>query len=180
MSDGPASADPVRVVVMGVSGSGKTTVGNVLAERLGARFVEADGLHPASNVDKMSAGTPLTDDDRWPWLDRIADELADTPVVATCSALRRAYRDVLRRRGDTTFVLLDIDRETAIDRLRSRADHFMGPEMVDSQFETLEPPHPDEDDVVRVDAAGALDEVLDEVLGATQRAIACARPDITP
>ena len=109
-----ATASGVRhVVVMGVSGSGKSTVGEALARRLGTRFVDADDLHPAANVGKMRSGIPLTDDDRWPWLDAVGQALAEAPapgVVVACSALRRAYRDRLRAFApDTVFVALEGD-----------------------------------------------------------------------
>jgi len=142
-----------RVVVMGVAGAGKTTIGELLAEQLGARFVDADDLHPPANVAKMAAGTPLDDRDRAPWLRRVRDELAGrAPVVVTCSALKRAHRDVIRDRVDATFVFLDVEREVVDRRVAERSGHFMKSEMVASQFDTLERPTVDESDVITIDA----------------------------
>lgn len=161
---------PLRIVVMGVAGSGKTTVGERLAGRFHARFVDADAVHPPANVAKMSAGIPLTDADRAPWLERLAHELADSArVVVTCSALKRDYRDVLRSAGDVTFVFLDVDRDVAVARAAGRADHFMKADMVDSQFATLEaPPGPGEHDVVAVDADRSVDEIIEDVVAALE------------
>ena len=156
-----------RVVVMGVAGSGKSAVGEALAVALGARFVDADSLHPDANVAKMSAGVPLTDDDRWPWLERVRDELAgDAPIVVACSALRRRYRDVLRGAGGVGFVLLDVDQRTATERATHREGHFMGAGMVASQFEALEPPAGDEPDVLVVDASPPVDQLVATVVAA--------------
>ncbi len=158
---------PLRVVVMGVAGAGKTTVGERLAARFGAVLVDADDAHPPEHVAKMAAGVPLTDDDRWPWLARLRDELAaHDRIVVTCSALRRAYRDRLREAGDVRFVHLVIEPADAERRLGARRDHFMGPAMVASQFAVLEPPGPDERDVTAVDAVGPLDEVVATALDA--------------
>ena len=147
----------LRIVVMGVAGSGKSSLAAPLAASLGARLVEADDLHPPANIAKMSEGIPLTDDDRRPWLDLVAEELTRAPVVATCSALRRAYRDRLRRPGNVRFVHLETDEATALDRLERRHDHFMGPEMVRSQFAALEAPADDEHDIVVLDATAAVE-----------------------
>ncbi|MER7001962.1 gluconokinase [Dactylosporangium sp. NPDC000555] len=145
MSDAP----PV-FVVMGVAGAGKTTVGALLAARLGWRYAEADDFHPAANVAKMAAGIPLTDADREPWLAAIGhwiDERADAgePGVVTCSGLKRAYRDRLRRdRPQVRMVFLEGSPELITRRLAARHGHFMRVEMLDSQFAALEPPAPDE------------------------------------
>jgi len=149
------------VVVMGVSGSGKSTVGALLAERLGVPFVDGDALHPATNVAKMAAGIPLTDDDRWPWLDAVGERLAHSPVVVACSALRRAYRDRLRAAAPgARFVLLDGTRELLAERMHERTasqpDHFMPLALLDSQLATLELPEPDEHVLVYDIAAPAL------------------------
>ena len=152
---------------MGVAGSGKTTVGEQLAEALGARYVEADSAHPAENIAKMSARIPLTDEDRRPWLASLAAELAmGGPVVVTCSALKRRYRDVLRAAGDVRFVYLEVDQPLATQRMTARRDHFMGVGMVDSQFAALEPPAPDEHDVITLDGSRPVGELLDEALAA--------------
>ncbi len=131
-----------RFVVMGVSGVGKTQVGLALAQALGARFIEGDDLHPESNRAKMAGGTPLMDEDRWPWLDRVAATLAEgaPPVVGACSALRRRYRDRLRA-GTPGLVVLHLTGDPALvgERLRARKGHFMPPALLRSQFDTLEP-----------------------------------------
>ena len=151
---------PVRIVVMGVAGSGKTTVGTALAEHLDARFVDGDDLHPPENVAKMSAGEPLNDADRAPWLDAVAATLSSSEsIVIACSALRRVYRDRLRRAGGVVFVHLQLGEEDALQRVAGRAGHFMGTEMVASQFATLEPPH-DEHDVLVIDATAAPDSIV--------------------
>ncbi|GAA3803066.1 gluconokinase, GntK/IdnK-type [Cellulomonas soli] len=140
-----------RVVVMGVSGCGKSTVGALLAERLGVPFLDADDLHPRSNVDKMAAGVPLTDEDRLPWLRLVGEALAEAPAgaVVACSALRRGYRDVLREAApEVRFVHLAGTREQLAARLTSRVDHFMPAALLDSQLATLEPLTPDEDPVL--------------------------------
>jgi gluconokinase len=151
------------VVVMGVSGTGKSTVGIALAVALGVPFCEGDDLHPHANVDKMSAGTPLTDEDRWPWLDRVGAWLAahDGAGVASCSALRRVYRDRLRAAApDTAFILLDADASTLCARLLARHGHFMPASLLDSQLATLERPAPDERALI-LDATQPLDATRD-------------------
>ena len=136
------------VVVMGVSGAGKSTVGIALAGLLGVRFVDADALHPPANVAKMAAGTPLTDPDRWPWLDLVGTALADardTGLVVACSALKRAYRDRIRVAVPAVqFVHLIVPRPALNDRVAGRLDHFMPASLLDSQLETLEPLAADE------------------------------------
>lgn len=131
------------VVVMGVSGSGKSTVGALLAESLGVPFIDADDLHPRSNVDKMAAGMPLNDDDRWPWLELVGRSLAErasSGAVVACSALRVSYRDAIRRKAPSTrFVLLEGSRDILAGRLAQRVDHFMPPNLLDSQLDALEP-----------------------------------------
>lgn len=134
-----------HLVVMGVSGSGKTTVARILADRLGWPFAEADDFHPEANVAKMAAGTPLVDDDRWPWLRTMRDWLteqaaAGRSTVITCSALKVAYRDVLREaEGRVRFVHLAAAPEVIGGRLEHRSGHFMPPSLLPSQFSTLEP-----------------------------------------
>jgi gluconokinase len=140
------------VVVMGVSGSGKTTVGAALAQRLGVPFADADDFHPPENVAKMSAGVPLDDDDRRPWLETIAAWLAaheEGGGVASCSALRRAYRDILTSAAPgVVFVHLHGSRDVVAARVAGRPGHFMPAALVESQFATLEPLQPDERGVV--------------------------------
>jgi carbohydrate kinase (thermoresistant glucokinase family) len=133
------------VVVMGVSGCGKSTVGEALAESLGWRFLDADDFHPPANVAKMAAGTPLVDEDRWPWLDRLAAEMrainaGGGDAVLACSALRQAYRDRLAAAGDVRFVHLAGDLPTIAARLASRQHRYMPQSLLASQFATLEPP----------------------------------------
>ncbi len=135
------------IVVMGVSGSGKTTVGSALAEALRVEYAEADTFHPLANIEKMSSGVPLTDEDRAPWLAAIADwirEHQDSGGVVTSSALKRRYRDVLRGGGDVWFAHLDGDRETLAERMKTRSGHFMPVSLLDSQLADLEPLQPDE------------------------------------
>jgi gluconokinase len=143
-------ADPHAplVVVMGVSGSGKSTVGGLLAERLGVPYAEADDFHPPANIAKMAAGHPLDDTDRAPWLDAIADWITDRHGeggVVSCSALRRRYRDRLRAAAPALFfVHLDGSEELIAARLTARMSHFMPPGLLRSQFDALEPLGPDE------------------------------------
>ncbi len=151
---------PPVVVVMGVAGSGKTTVGAALAGLVGVDFLDGDDLHPTSNVEKMHAGHPLTDADRWPWLDRVGGALADAAranhgLVVACSALKRAYRDRIRAAAgpDLLFVFLDVSQDEAHRRLRVRLDHFMPAALLDSQFDTLESPE-GEADVLPVSVFG--------------------------
>jgi len=151
---------PCALIVMGVSGSGKSTIAVRLAERLSWTFEDGDRFHPASNVAKMSAGQPLTDEDRWPWLQAIADEIdrvcqAGGHVVIACSALKRAYRHVLAHgRRDVRIVFLRGTQFLIADRLARRKGHFMPPGLLESQFKTLEPPAADENPVtVSIDAS---------------------------
>jgi len=160
---------PCALIVMGVSGSGKSTVAEALSARLGWSCADADRFHPASNVAKMSAGQPLTDDDRWPWLKAIADEIdrlcgKRQHAVVACSALRRAYRDVLvHGRSDVRIVFLDGTRELIAARLALRKGHFMPAGLLDSQFRTLEQPGPDEGAVtVSIDAS--VEAIVDDIV----------------
>jgi gluconokinase len=135
----------VIVVVMGVSGSGKTVVGQALASDLGWPFFDADDFHPKENVAKMAAGTPLTDADRWPWLDRLAAEMKaieerGANAVLACSALRQAYRDRISRAGNVRYVHLAGDHDTIAARLAARKHHYMPPTLLASQLATLEAP----------------------------------------
>jgi gluconokinase len=155
------------IVVMGVSGSGKTTIGQALAQRLGVDYAEADEFHPPENIAKMSSGLPLNDDDRWPWLNAIAEWIGEHPQggVVTCSALKKKYRDVLARGGDVFFAHLDGTRELVAARLAERKGHFMPPALLDSQFADLEPLHDDERGAVI-----SIDATPDEIVEATIRA----------
>jgi gluconokinase len=164
-----------HVIVMGVSGSGKTVVAKKLAEGLGIEFIEGDDYHPAANVEKMAAGIPLTDEDRWPWLRALADLIADrhqhgAGTVLACSALRRAYRDVLRDTvpPEESFVIhLDADQETLRARVERRRGHYMPTSLLDSQLATLEPIETDEPGIV-VDAEQREPEVVAEALAAVR------------
>jgi gluconokinase len=136
------------IVLMGVSGSGKSHIGSLVAQRLGVPFADADDLHPASNVSAMAAGRPLTDDDRWPWLAAVGDALAGASasgLVMACSALKRSYRDAIRVKAqDARFVHLDGSAELLRARIGARTGHFMPATLLDSQLATLEPLAPDE------------------------------------
>jgi gluconokinase len=163
-------ATPCALVVMGVSGSGKSTIADELAIRIGWTFEDGDQFHPAGNVAKMKAGHPLTDEDRWPWLRAIAAEIdracaAGEHLVIACSALKRAYRDILvHGRSDVRIVFLDGTQQLIADRLAKRKGHFMPPDLLPSQFRTLEPPTADENPVtVSIDASVAA--IVDDIVG---------------
>jgi gluconokinase len=161
---------PPLLTVMGVSGSGKTTVGAALAQRLRVPYADADDFHPPENVAKMSAGIPLDDSDRAPWLETIGAWLADHAAsggVTSCSALRRRYRDVLRTGApDQLFVHLDGTREVIARRVAGRPGHFMPVTLLDSQFATLEPLDDDENGLV-LDLARSVDDLVTDYLAAT-------------
>lgn len=158
-----------HLVIMGVAGCGKTTVARLLADRLGWPQAEADDFHPVPNIAKMSAGIPLTDEDRWPWLRTIRDwttaqDTAGNNTVVTCSALKRAYRDVLREaQGRVRFVHLEGSIDLIGARIGERAGHFMPTALLPSQFEILEPLAADEDGVT-VPVAATPEAVVDDVL----------------
>jgi gluconokinase len=163
------------VVVMGVSGCGKSTVGALLARRLGAEFLEGDELHPPRNIERMASGIALTDNDRRDWLLEIAHQLADAragrhALVVSCSALKRSYRDMLRTAAsDLAFVHLHAGRELLEARLQARPGHFMPSSLLESQLQTLEPPASDE-------RAITLDAALPPAELAAQAAAWLARP----
>jgi gluconokinase len=164
-----ARATPCALVVMGVSGSGKSTIADQLAKRIGWSYEDGDRFHPASNVAKMHAGHPLTDEDRWPWLRAIAAEIdrvcrAGEHAVIACSALKRVYRDILvHGRNDVRIVYLDGTQQLIADRLAKRKGHFMPPDLLPSQFRTLEPPGSDEDPVtVSIDAS--VETIVDDIV----------------
>lgn len=159
------------VIAMGVSSSGKTTVGEEIARRLHAPFLDGDDYHPPANIEKMSAGIPLTDDDRWPWLEALGKALhaAAQPkgiAVGACSALRRSYRDFLTRAAGepVVFVYLEGSYEEIDARMRARKGHFMPESLLRSQFATLEPPAADEN-VITVPIAGTPARIADTVAG---------------
>lgn len=142
------------ILVMGVSGSGKSTIGALLAERTGAAFIDADGLHPKENIEKMVAGIPLTDADRWPWLGLVAERItefrvAGEPAIIGCSALKRAYRDLLRAADPRLrLVYLRGSRDELVQRLADRLGHFFPPQLLDAQLAALEEPTVDERPIV--------------------------------
>ncbi|EOM77023.1 gluconokinase [Rhodococcus rhodnii] len=156
------------VVLMGVSGSGKSTIALRLEEATGWDFLEGDDLHPQANVDKMASGTPLTDEDRWPWLEAIASWIrehtaAGRAAIVTCSALKRAYRDILRVDDNVVFVFLHGSVNEIGTRVRHRKHQYMPPSLLDSQFQTLESPAPDEH-VVTVDVDRTPREITATIL----------------
>ena len=164
------------IVLMGVSGSGKTTIGTRLAEVLDWDFVDGDDFHPDANVEKMSRGEPLTDEDRRPWLRSIREFIderlaSDDPAIVACSALKPSYRDVLLDNAeDTHLVYLRGDYDLIRERMEARADHFFDADMLDSQFETLEEPSTGEAVIVDIDASP--DEIVQSI---------CDRvPDLSP
>ena len=170
---------PSRVVVMGVAGSGKSTVARLLAQRLGARFLEGDEFHPASNLAKMAAGRPLTDDDWWPWLAALRQAMrAEHDVMVACSALERRHRDALRRAEHVRFVHLVVSPEEAVRRVAARHGQAMGQSMVAGQLAMLEVPAPDETDAAPVDA----DRDLSSVVGDAGSSLEGLRPGtaVTP
>lgn len=161
--------EPVVLVLMGVSGCGKSTVAALIAGRLGWAFEEGDSLHPQANVDKMAAGHALDDEDRAPWLERVADRIearldAGENGVITCSALKRTYRQILGRRGSAVqFVYLAGSRELIAERLATRQGHFMSSSLLDSQFADLEEPGRNER-AIRVDIGPAPREIADDII----------------
>ena len=164
-----SEGDIAAIIVMGVSGSGKSTIAAALAERLGFDYVEADDYHSRANIEKMHAGTPLTDEDRWPWLRAIADAIAakidnGRNVVVACSALKRTYRDILiRGRRDIRIVYLKGSRELMSGRLKGRKGHFINPSLLDSQFNVLEEPAFDEP-ALTVEADRPVDAIVRDIL----------------
>jgi gluconokinase len=166
------SRKPMHVVVMGVSGTGKTTIGEQLADELGCEFIEGDSLHPRQNIEKMEHGVALTDEDRWPWLQAIAELVAvrdheGTSTVVTCSALKRSYRDVLRDSAPTFFVHLEAPFAVLEKRMQLRTKHFMPTALLHSQFDTLEELGEDEQGAV-VDVTPPADEVVEEAVNAVR------------
>ena len=156
------------VIIMGVSGCGKTTAGEALARHYGVPYIEGDALHPAENVAKMAGGTPLSDDDRWPWLEKIGAALKAHPggTVATCSSLKKIYRNRLRKTsgGGLRFVFLKCSREVLEERMRARKGHFMPPSLLASQLAALEDPG-GEAGVVTVNGDAGHGGIMREIIG---------------
>ncbi len=154
----------LRLIVMGVAGCGKTTLAQALAERVGLEMVDGDDLHLPQSVEKMRAGIPLQDSDRWPWLDRIGAHLAQAHPqgrVVACSALKRVYRDRIRAQaGEVFFIFLNGDFELIAQRMRQRQDHYMPLDLLESQFRTLERPQADECDVIELPITEAIDDLV--------------------
>jgi len=157
----------VIVIVFGVSGAGKTTIGKLFAQEVGWRFYEADDFHSRANIEKMYRGIPLSDEDRWPWLESLRQlierslESGENAVLA-CSALKRAYRERLRVSDEVKFVFLRGDYALIEKQLRQRRGHFMSPELLRSQFADLEEPKPDED-VVTIELGRTPEQLVDEI-----------------
>ena len=162
----------MNVVVMGVSGSGKSTIAEGIAEALVHAYIDGDDLHSEANVAKMASGTPLTDADRGPWLDRIGEVLADAGtagggLVIACSALKRAYRDRIRRAApEARFVFLDGAASLIRDRMKRRKGHYMPAGLLDSQFATLERPTEDEPHMLTVGIDAGIDKVVGDAVAA--------------
>jgi carbohydrate kinase (thermoresistant glucokinase family) len=157
----------VIVIVFGVSGAGKTTIGKLLAEELGWQSYEADDFHPRANIEKMRSGRTLTNEDRWPWLELLREQItrslaAKGNAVLACSALKRAYRERLRVSDDVKFVFLRGDCALIERQLRRRRGHFMNPALLQSQFADLEEPQPDED-VLTIDLGRTPEELVEEI-----------------
>ncbi|PUE26497.1 gluconokinase [Limnohabitans sp. Jir72] len=166
------STTPMRLIVMGVSGCGKSTMAAALSQSLGLEMVDGDDLHAPESVAKMRSGIALQDADRWPWLDRIGAYLSQPHPqgrVVACSALKRAYRDRIREQaGDVCFVFLDGDFELIDQRMRQRVGHYMQPGLLDSQFSTLEIPQADEPDVIRLPITEPVHDMVTQALAALQ------------
>jgi gluconokinase len=162
------------IILMGVSGSGKSSVGQEVSRRLGMKFIDGDDLHPRANIQKMGAGHPLSDADRAPWLERIRDAAyslfqKNEQGIIVCSCLKRAYRDSLRDGNPSLqFLFLEGDFDLILTRMLARAGHFMPVSLLQSQFETLEQPQPDEQDVLRVQIDGNVATVVQRCIAAIQ------------
>ncbi|ATM94056.1 putative gluconokinase [Yersinia frederiksenii] len=154
------------IIVMGVSGSGKTTVGEAVARRIHAKFIDGDDLHPRANIQKMGSGHPLNDEDRMPWLERLSDAAyslnhKNETGIIVCSALKRRYRDRLREGNpEMVFLYLKGSFDVIMGRLKARSGHFMPTDLLKSQFEALEEPGLEEPDVICVDIDADIDEVV--------------------
>lgn len=161
--------NPRLFVVMGVAGCGKSTAGNAIADHLSGVYLEGDELHPKANIEKMSNGQPLTDEDRWPWLKIIAQKMSKTEglVFTGCSALKRSYRDFIKAEAgeDVTFIHLSGSKELIAERMKNRAGHFMPTSLLDSQFAALEPLSEQETSII-VDISSSEQDILDQIIRA--------------
>lgn len=161
-----AQTTPKLMIVMGVSGSGKSTIAQQLADSLTATFLDADDYHPQDNVDKMSRGESLTDEDRWPWLTIFGETMAAQKelCIGACSALKRSYRTHLTESSEQAilFIYLDGDKTLLMERMSGRKDHFMPTTLLDSQLETLEIPETDEL-AISIDISGTPDEIIEDI-----------------
>ncbi len=159
-------------ILMGVSSTGKTSVGTAVADRLGIKLIDGDDLHPRANIIKMGQGQPLNDEDRAPWLERIRDaafslEQKSEVGIIVCSALKKKYRDLIREGNDSVkFLFLHGSFELVLQRMKQRKGHYMKAEMLKSQFETLEIPQADKPDVIQIDIDGTFDEVVERCVNA--------------
>lgn len=165
-------------ILMGVSSTGKTSVGTAVAQKLGLKLIDGDDLHPRANIVKMASGTPLNDDDRRPWLERINDaafslEQKSEKGIIVCSALKKKYRDQIRAgNADVKFLFLNGSFKLVLERMKQRKGHFMKPEMLQSQFNTLEIPQADEPDVIFIDIDGSFEEVVERCVEAVKPLLA--------
>ena len=176
MAPSPQSSEPARIIiVMGVSSSGKSTVGAALGRALHAPFLDGDQYHPEANVEKMRAGIPLTDEDRWPWLEALAAALKEAAekkkkgvAVGACSALKRAYRDFITEKAGepVLFVYLHGSREIISERMAKRSHEYMPTSLLDSQFATLEEPDPAKENVMVVPVTDPVNRIVTTVTGA--------------
>ncbi|HDL7195106.1 TPA: gluconokinase [Yersinia enterocolitica] len=163
------------IIVMGVSGSGKTTVGEAVASRIHAKFIDGDDLHPRANIQKMGSGHPLNDEDRMPWLERLSDAAyslhhKNESGIIVCSALKRRYRDRLREGNpEMVFLYLKGSFDVIMERLKARSGHFMPTDLLKSQFEALEEPGSEEPDVICVDIDADIDEVVQRCVLALEK-----------
>jgi len=171
---------PPSIVVMGVCGCGKTTIGTMLGQAIQAEFIDGDALHPKENVEKMASGSPLNDEDRRPWLHKVGETLGQTkaPRIVACSALKRMYRQQISdaAKQPVFFVLLDGSKDQLTTRMKSREGHFMPPALLDSQLDTLEPPGAEEFAVI-INADQPVETVFDAVLKSIN---AVSRPQASP
>lgn len=165
-------------ILMGVSSTGKTSVGTAVAQKLGLKLIDGDDLHPRADIVKMASGTPLNDDDRRPWLERINDaafslEQKSEKGIIVCSALKKKYRDQIREgNADVKFLFLNGSFELVLERMKQRKGHFMKPEMLQSQFNTLEIPQANEPDVIFIDIDGSFEEVVERCVEAVKPLLA--------